>query len=99
MRVTIQEHIGGEAVTLKIEGKLVGPHVSELYRAWQELAPSLGQRKLLVDLRGVMHVDGHGQNLLSSIHSAGRAEFLADTPLSKYFAQQAQQGSQSGNKI
>ena len=93
MRVTIHEHPGGDLVTLKIEGKLAGPHVPELHRAWQELAPSLGRRKLLVDLRGVMHVDGPGKNLLSSIHAAGRAEFLADTPLSKYFAEQAQQRS------
>lgn len=98
MKVTIH-HTGGDVVTLKIEGKLSGLHVPELHRAWQELAPSLGQRRLVVDLRDVLHVDKSGQNLLANIHAKTGAEFLADTPLTKYFAEQAQQGSQSGNKI
>ena len=91
MRVTIHQYTGGDAVTLKIEGKLAGLHVSELGKAWQELAPSLGEKKLLVDLRGLLHVDQAGGRLLANIHAASRAEFLADTPLTKYFAQQARQ--------
>jgi anti-anti-sigma regulatory factor len=91
MRVTIHHHTDGDTVTLKIEGKLAGVHVTELSRAWEELAPSLGRKRLLVDLRGVLHVDQAGSRLLASIHAASRADFLADTPLTKYFAQQAQQ--------
>lgn len=91
MRVTIHHHAEGDAVTLKIEGKLAGLHVTELGKAWQELAPALGGKRLLVDLRGLLHVDQAGQNLLSNIHAASKAEFLADTPLTKYFAQQARQ--------
>lgn len=91
MRVTIHHHADGDAVTLKIEGKLAGLHVTELGRAWQELAPSLGEKKLLVDLRGLQHVDQDGRNLLANIHATSKAEFLADTPLTKYFAQQARQ--------
>jgi hypothetical protein len=77
---------------MKIEGKIAGHLVPELHRAWQDLAPSLGQRKLLVDLRGVTHVDGTGRHLLAEIHAKTGAEFLADTPLTKYFAEEAQQG-------
>jgi ABC-type transporter Mla MlaB component len=91
MRVTIHHHTDGDTVTLKIEGKLAGLHVSELGKAWQELAPSLGQKRLLVDLRGLLHVDQAGSCLLASIHATSRAELLADTPLTKYFAQQARQ--------
>ena len=76
---------------MKIEGKLAGPQVPELQRAWLELAPSLTEKKLLVDLRGVTYVDGTGRNLLADIHAYTGAEFLADTPLTKYFAEQAQQ--------
>lgn len=91
MRVTIHE-ASGEHVIMKIEGKIAGPHVPVLHQAWQELAPSLGERKLAVDLRGVTHVDGSGHRLLADIHARTRAEFVADTPLTKYFAEQARQG-------
>ena len=90
MRVTIDQ-AGKERVTLKIEGRVAGPQVPELHRAWQSLAPSLESRKLLVDLRGVTHIDSKGSNLLADIHAMTAAEFLADTPLTKYFAEKAQQ--------
>jgi anti-anti-sigma regulatory factor len=92
MRVTIHQH-EPEHVTLQVEGKIAGPHVPVLHRAWQDLAPSIGERRLRVDLRGVTHVDGTGRNLLAEIHAKSGAEFLADTPLTKYFAEQARQGS------
>ena len=85
-------HAGGDGVTMKIEGKIAGPNVSALSQAWLDLAASLGQRKLLVDLRGVTHVDGTGHNLLAEIHGMTEAEFVADTPLTKYFAEVAQRG-------
>ncbi len=79
-------------MTLKIEGRIAGSTVPALHQAWQELAPSLGERKLLVDVRGVTHVDGTGRKLLAEIHAKTDAEFMADTPLTKHFAEQAQQG-------
>jgi ABC-type transporter Mla MlaB component len=91
VRVTIQQAVG-EGVTMKIEGKVAGLQVPELNRAWEELAPSLGGRSLRVDLRGVTHVDWSGRNLLAEIHARTGAEFVADTPLTKYFAEEAQQG-------
>lgn len=91
MRVTIHQ-AGGDGLTMKIEGKIAGDYVSALKEAWMELARSLGQRKLLVDLRGVMHVDGRGRDLLAEIHAKAGADFVADTPLTKHFAEEAQQG-------
>ena len=96
LRVTIN-HGDGESVTLKIEGTVAGPSVSELNRAWQDLALSLGPRKLSVDLRGVTFIDKTGMGVLAEIHSKAGAEFLADTPLSKYFAEEAQQGIRTGS--
>ena len=91
MRVTIQES-NGTGVTVKIEGDIAGIQVPELRRAWQELVASLGTKRLSVDLRGVTHVDGTGLKLLAEIHEATGAEFIADTPLTKYFADEARQG-------
>jgi anti-anti-sigma regulatory factor len=90
VKVTIDQR-DGEAVTLKIEGRLFGLSVPELQRAWQELAPSLGSRRLSVDLRGMTFIDATGKRLLAEIHDQTGAEFVADTPLTKYFAEQAQQ--------
>lgn len=88
MRVTIED---GEpsGVTLKIEGRVVGAMVPELDKAWQQLATSLGSRKLSVDLRGVTYVDSTGERVLSKIHQETGAEFLADTPMTKYLATKA----------
>lgn len=90
MRVTIQQAAPGKT-TIKIEGRIAGQQVAELERAWQELGPTLGENKLSVDLRGVTFVDEKAKHLLAEIYVMTGAEFLADTPLTKYFAQQAQQ--------
>jgi len=96
LKITIHEV--GEFVTLKIEGRVVGPKVPELDRAWQELAPSLGSRKLSVDLRGVTFMDTTGRRLLAEIHNKTGAEFLADTPMTKYFAGEAKQGIRTNSR-
>lgn len=92
MRLTIHP-AGADGIVMKIEGKLAGPQVQEVQRAWLELTPSITEKRLLVDLRGVTHVDGSGRELLAHIHAKTAAEFLADTPLTKYFAEQARQSA------
>jgi anti-anti-sigma regulatory factor len=84
------QHAGGDGVAMKIEGMVAGPNVTALSQAWLDLASSLGARKLVVDLRGVRYVDEAGGNLLAEIHDKTGAEFVADTPLTKYFAEEAQ---------
>jgi anti-anti-sigma regulatory factor len=96
VRITINE--ADKLVTLKIEGRAVEPLIAELDRAWQSLAPSLGSRKLSVDLRGVTFMDTTGRNLLAEIHAKTGAEFLADTPMTKYFAEEARQGSRTNSR-
>ncbi len=56
---------------------------------WQSLAPSVGGGKLCVDLCGITHIDAKGQRILAEIHRKTGAEFLADTPMTKYFAEEA----------
>lgn len=97
MRVTIHQ-AESKGVIMKVEGKIAGPNVSTLLQAWEDLAPSLVERKLVVDLRGVTHVDTKGRDLLVSIHAKSGAGFLADTPLTKHFAEEAQQGIRTGSE-
>ena len=91
MKISVQET--DEAVVLKIEGRTAKPLVDELDRTWQKLARSLGSRTLSIDLRGVTFMDMAGRNLLAEIHAKTGAKFLADTPMTKYFADEATRGS------
>jgi ABC-type transporter Mla MlaB component len=95
LRITIQN--GAErSITLKIEGRVTGPTLPELNRVWQDLAMTLGTRKLSVDLRGLTFIDAAGRSLLAEIHRRTNAEFIADTPMTKYFAEEAKRGVPDG---
>ena len=67
-------------------------------RAWQGLLPSLGSRKLRLDLCGVTFVDEDGRKLLAEIYGKTKAEILADSPLTKYFAEEARRKISSNGK-
>ena len=68
LRIT---HINGldSAATLKLEGKLVGPWVTELARSWRELPGPRDRMRL--DLSAVTFVDGPGLALLRDLLAAG----------------------------
>ena len=80
-------------MTLKIEGRAVDSVIGELDRAWLDLPSNLGSRKLLVDLRGVTFMDRAARNFLAKIYAETGAEFLANTPMTKYFAEEAMQAA------
>jgi hypothetical protein len=73
-----------------LEGRVAGPWVGECHRTWKTLAPSLGAKRLRLDIRGVTHIDAPGRQLLTEIHRETGADFLADTPMTKQIAEQAQ---------
>jgi ABC-type transporter Mla MlaB component len=87
VRITSQQN--ANKVTIKIEGRLVGPFVAELGREWERVAAGLGSKKIDIDLRSVMYADTSGIALLGEIYENTEAEFLADTPLTKYIAERA----------
>lgn len=87
LKITIHED--AKARTMRLEGKIVGPWVEEVSRAWQSLAPSLGSKELRLDLRGVAFVDSEGVKLLREIYGKANARFIADSPLMKYFVDEA----------
>lgn len=87
LRITL--HDRPDSQTIKLEGKLAGLWIEELNRTWRAAAASLGSRELLCDLRGVTFVDRCGIQLLREIRQKNNATFLADSPLTKYFAEEA----------
>jgi anti-anti-sigma regulatory factor len=78
-------------VTMRLEGKVVGPWVDECHRAWQAIRVELGLKKLRLDVRGVTFMDSRGITLLREIRKLSGAEVLADCPLTKYFAERIMQ--------
>lgn len=97
LKITVHEDAKGQ--TIQLEGKIVGPWVEELNRAWHTLAHSVGSQKLHLDLRGLTFVDTKGRQLLHEIYQNTNASFLADSPLTQYFADDAmQQSPKNGEK-
>jgi len=76
-------------VTVKLEGKLAGLWVSELDRVWRSLLAALNSTEISLDLRDLNFVDKEGRALLRRIHSQCGATFIADTPLTRYYADEA----------
>jgi anti-anti-sigma regulatory factor len=69
LRITIDENPG--SVTLRLEGKLIGPWVEEVEQCWRKVFMTLGSRTVLVDLSAVDFVDPAGRVLLGRMQAAG----------------------------
>ena len=60
-------------LTLSLEGKLAGPWVAELAKAWSEWQGRVQPRDAVIDLRLVSFVDEAGRELLVQLHGEGCA--------------------------
>src|SRR3974390_2794781 len=67
--ITIEE--SPKSVTLRLEGKLIGPWVEEVEQCWRKVFATLGCRTVLVDLSAVDLVDPAGRSLLARMREAG----------------------------
>jgi hypothetical protein len=65
----------------------------EFGRVWHALELSRGRRELQL-LRDVAFVHTPGRQLLREIYQQTNARFLADSPLTRYFAEDAMQHPQ-----
>ena len=84
---------------MKLEGRMVGPWVAECERAWLALESSISLKKgLALDLCGVTFVDESGLELLRRIYGATCAHIVANSPLTKYFAERAMGSTTNGIK-
>jgi anti-anti-sigma regulatory factor len=76
-------------VTLRLEGKLAGLWVPELERVWSSLLAALDSAEVSLDLRELNFIDKEGRTLLRQIRAQSGATFIADTPLTRYYAEEA----------
>ena len=63
-------------VRLKLDGKLAGPWVEELARAWESTTGGSERRPIVVNLSEVTFIDADGKRLLARMFQQG-AEFEA----------------------
>ena len=87
----VSKQQGQRKTVLRIEGRLVTPWTTELEAAWTDIAKTLGDRELLLDLRGVIFVDQTGTAILKQIVHSANASLLADSPLTRHFVEQVRQ--------
>ena len=86
----ISNHENGSGIlTLKVEGKVIGAWTAELQRVWASLYPSLGHKKICIDICDVTYLDDQAQQLLKEIFRTTGAHILAASPLTKQFADEA----------
>ncbi|HVZ59614.1 MAG TPA: hypothetical protein VG892_02410 [Terriglobales bacterium] len=78
-----------EATVIKLEGRLAGPWVAELEKAIATNQSLKEKKPLWVDIRELTFVDPTGRVLLGEIHQNAHARFLANSPLTRYFAEEA----------
>ena len=99
LRISVDER--DNTTWLKLEGRVTGIWAKEFERTWREMVlgaagkATRDARKFGVDLRGVTHMDAHARGVLSEIHRETGAEFLADSPITKFFAEEARSGAKS----
>jgi hypothetical protein len=86
LRITVHEQ--ESLIKLTLEGRLVGPWVAELCKAWRETAPRLGSKKLSLDLRDLTFSNEEGKQVLREIVTQTSAEILSSTPLTRFLAQE-----------
>lgn len=94
LRISIQE--SGNETLIKLEGRIAGPWTAELGRVWQETAPRLADRKVVLDLSDVTYADSGATELLLDMYAQTHAEVLAGTVWTQSLADYITRGN--GNK-
>jgi anti-anti-sigma regulatory factor len=78
LRITIISE-NEDTMRIRLEGRIAGPWAEEFNRVWVETAPSLGARKLSIDLSEVTYADSTGKAVLSNVIAQTGAELIAGT--------------------
>jgi anti-anti-sigma regulatory factor len=85
LRISIHED--DRSIGLTLAGRLAGPWVAELSRAWLETAGRLdGKKKLMLDLRDLTYWDADGKRALKEIFTRTRAELITSSFWSEHLA-------------
>lgn len=86
LRITVHERESSIEVTL--EGRLAGPWVGEMSKAWRETAPRVGSRTISLNIRDLTYSNEEGKQVLREIVAQTKAEILTSNPFTKYLAEE-----------
>jgi anti-anti-sigma regulatory factor len=84
LKITTKDNAKG--VTLKLEGRIVGPWAAELDRYWQQSKPALSAKSISLDLRDTTFADADGIRILRAIYAQTGAEILTGTLWTQHLA-------------
>jgi hypothetical protein len=96
LRITIHDETN--RMTMELEGRVAGPWVEELDRAWHSVESQGNMKDLCIDIRNVTFVDAKGKDVLRRIYQGTGASFLANTPLTEMYVAEAKQQSAKNGK-
>jgi ABC-type transporter Mla MlaB component len=82
----ITTHSTADSITFQLEGRLVGPWVTELRDCWRR-TPCDGKRVVRIDLRAVTYVDAAGEELLADLYRQGADLFAIDCQMKAVVAE------------
>jgi anti-anti-sigma regulatory factor len=82
----ITTHSTADSVVFQLEGRLVGPWVTELRDCWRR-TPRNGKRAVHIDLRAVTFVDAAGEQLLADLYRKGAGLFALDCQMKAVVAE------------
>jgi hypothetical protein len=69
LRITVVPR--ADEVTVALEGRLIGPWVTELADCWSTLRSSVDPRAVRIELDAVTFIDAAGKELLRTLHAEG----------------------------
>jgi hypothetical protein len=91
LRITVVQN--SDAMTFKLIGRVAGPWSAELYGLWEEAAPLLDRRKMVLDLRATTYADAGGVRVLKAIYSQTRANVIVGARWTRYLADEVMTGA------
>jgi hypothetical protein len=86
LRITNHEIENG--IAIRLEGRITGPWVEVLRRAWMETVPRIGTRKVAIDLRDVTFADADGKKVLREMYDRNNVELLTGSTWTQYLAEE-----------
>jgi hypothetical protein len=89
LKITIKH--GEKEIGMTLEGRVAGPWVAELSRAWLDTVPQLGNKTLSIDLQNIMYADAPGKQVLRQIYAQTHARLIASSPWAQYLAEEITQ--------